>query len=99
MKFLAGLLPFGLLSVIFIGDIFKRKQGSAAGFLGIWILAVILGVISLLIPTFWWPWFNLLIVPAGLFSTIMIMALIMGLEQAQKQRKKQAVSDQPPYDV
>ena len=98
-KFLAGLVPFGLLSIIFVGDIFKRKQGAAAGFLGIWIVSVIFGVISLLVPTFWWPWFNLVIVPVCLFCALMIIGLIMSLEQAKKQRNKQAVSDNPPYDV
>jgi hypothetical protein len=88
LKFTAGMVPFGLFSFVFIGDIFRREQGAAAGFLGVWIIASIFGLITFLIPIVWWPWFNLAAVPVGLFVGFIGFVVVIGIQQTKKQKVK-----------
>lgn len=99
LKFFAGIVPFGLLSLIAIGDIFRRKQGAASAFLGIWIIAFIFGIINLLMPVFWWPWFNLAIVPIMTSLFVLTIIAIIAVNQTKKEKEQNSISKQTPNNI
>lgn len=75
-KFLAGCAAWIALSIsrmprIVRGD--KASKATATGFLFFGILA---GLIGLAIPTFWWPWFHLVIYPLCILAFFYIVIFI-----------------------
>jgi Flp pilus assembly protein TadB len=92
-KFFAGLAPWALLSLILIPDIFRRKQGSASSFLGFYVIGIGFGLVSMIFPTYRWPWFNLLCVPFILLMFLFGLVVYVGIKTSKKQRAQNAVEE------
>ena len=92
-KFLAAVAPWLLFSLIMIPDILRRKPNAWHGILGVSVIAICFGFIGLILPTFYWPWFNLVIFPLAAPVLFFIVMLVVGMASAQKKRNEEAQSN------
>ena len=83
-RFLASSGPWLLLSLMFVSGIRKGQAGAWSGFVGILFFGIIAGFTGLLIPTFLWPWGNLVLYPIVLFVLFSVGAVVW--ENRKKKR-------------
>ena len=51
-------------------------------------IGCLIGALGMTIPTFYWPWFNLVIYPVGHFFVILGLVMLVGIRAALKDRRK-----------
>ena len=83
-KFLSAAAPFTLMLLIFVPGLRRGDAGAKSGMFGIGVIAVFAGFIGLLIPTFLWPWGNLLVFPLILFLCFGVFAFRWQKSQARR---------------
>lgn len=91
-KFLAGLAPWMMLSIVAIPDTIRRKVGAGSAFIASHIVGICFGLICMIVPTYAWPWFNLIFVPIGIFVIVLSGIVYAAMKQFKKERKNQEVS-------
>jgi hypothetical protein len=88
--FLAAAAPWLLMMSMAISNIRKKKPDAWWGFAGVVMLAILAGFTGLIIPTFLWPWGNLVVYPIVLFIVFVVSA---GMWQNQKEKLLGSPSD------
>ena len=83
-KFLAAAAPFVLMSLLFVPAIRKRQPGIRSTLLGFALIAALAGFTGYFIPTFLWPWGNLVVYPIGLFIISGVFAVRWQKRQARR---------------
>jgi Flp pilus assembly protein TadB len=83
-KFFAAAAPFLLLSLMFVPGIRKRQPGISSTLLGFCLIAALAGFVGMLIPTFLWPWGNLVVFPITLFVIFGVFAVRWQKRQAKR---------------
>jgi hypothetical protein len=86
-KFLAAAAPFLLMSLFFVPGIRKRQPGIWSTITGFALFAALAGFTGSFVPTFLWPWGNLLIYPIALFVVSGVLAV-----RWQKRRTKRTAA-------
>lgn len=87
LKFLAALTAWLIVILLMVRSEAKKGGKVSNTFMGGMTVAVFFAVVAMFIPTWHWPWFNLLIYPILQFVFILVIALV-GVVLARELKKK-----------
>lgn len=87
-KFLAGAAFWCSLALTQIGGIGDAKKRSPM--LGMILVGIITGFIGIFVPSVWWPWFHIFVLPWVFLIFILILALPFGYLARKRSANKKA---------
>lgn len=85
LKITMAVAPWVLLGVIILGDTAKKKQQIRYMSLGFLAIVVLAGAIGAVIPTLWWPYFNLIVYP--IVSTVLFVFILSRISSGSDKEK------------
>ena len=82
-KFLAGGALWWLVALSVLRSVFRKEPSALTGFLGLLVFGAVFGAVGAAIPTFYWPWLNLVMYPLGHFVVILLLIYGLGVDMLQ----------------
>jgi len=75
-KFLAAVAPWLAMGLFFLRDLSRGKPGAGLTIIGVVSLGLLAALFAMVVPTFLWPWGNLVIYPFFVFVSFSVFSVI-----------------------